>query len=250
MAVVGERILVVLRSELKKNADREKAPQMQQYMKSLLPYHGVPSPLFKTICKKLFKDLEFKSHGEWQRVVTYIWTYARFREERYGALNLCGHKSAKDFQTPESFGLYEKLITSGAWWDFVDDIATHRFAQILRSHPKETKKLLLEWSTGKNIWKRRTGIICQVNFMEKEFDQDLLYRCIEPSIPVDEFFLQKAIGWGLRSMAWIHPKKVIQYVEENQARMSGLSRREALKNLVRYRELSQKKFDELTARHS
>ena len=46
-----------------------------------------------------------------------------------------------------------------------------------------------------------------------------------------EFFLRKAIGWALRQYAWTDPKEVVRYVKAH-AELSGLSKREALKNVV------------------
>ena len=60
--------------------------------------------------------------------------------------------------------------------------------------------------------------------------KSLLYACIEPSIDSKEFFLRKAIGWALREYAWTAPDAVARYVRKNQQRLSGLSKREALKN--------------------
>jgi 3-methyladenine DNA glycosylase AlkD len=44
-------------------------------------------------------------------------------------------------------------------------------------------------------------------------------------------FIRKAIGWALRSYAWTDPDEVARYVAANEARLSSLSRREALKNI-------------------
>jgi 3-methyladenine DNA glycosylase AlkD len=59
----------------------------------------------------------------------------------------------------------------------------------------------------------------------------LLYACIEPSLGSSEFFLRKAIGWALRQHAWTDPGEVQRYVRRNRDRLSGLSIREALKNV-------------------
>jgi len=50
-----------------------------------------------------------------------------------------------------------------------------------------------------------------------------------------EFFIRKAIGWGLRQYAWTDPDEVERYVTAQADRLSGLSRREALKNITRIR---------------
>ena len=80
------------------------------------------------------------------------------------------------------------------------------------------------------MWKRRTSILCQLGFKERT-DLKLLYDCIEPNLDDREFFIRKAIGWALRQYAWTNPKEVQRYVRAHEDRLSGLSRREALKNV-------------------
>lgn len=223
-------LLKTVRSQLKSAADPQKAPQMQAYMKSQMPYHGVPSPILKKICKEIYSDVSFKSQKEWQQEATYIWRNAKFREERYAALNLCGHKCSKEFQTPDAMKMYEEFIVTGAWWDYVDDIASHRVGHILRNFPAPMKRMMRTWSKCDDMWKRRTSIISQLGF-KKETDLDLLYSCIQQSVGSKEFFLQKAIGWALREYAWVDPKEIKRFVKQNDAKLAPLSKREALKNI-------------------
>ena len=78
----------------------------------------------------------------------------------------------------------------------------------------------------------RVSIICQLGF-KGDTDLGLLYGCIEPNLEDREFFIRKAIGWALRDYAWFAPVEVDRYVHEHEGRLSGLSRREATKNLAR-----------------
>lgn len=55
----------------------------------------------------------------------------------------------------------------------------------------------------------------------------------EPSLASREFFLRKGIGWALRQYAWTDPREVIRYVRRNRERLSPLSKREALKNVLK-----------------
>jgi 3-methyladenine DNA glycosylase AlkD len=89
---------------------------------------------------------------------------------------------------------------------------------------------MLAWSRSDDLWKRRSAILCQLTF-KQDTDLGLLYAVIEPALPSREFFLRKAIGWALRQLAWTDPGEVRRWVRENEARLSGLSKREALKNL-------------------
>jgi 3-methyladenine DNA glycosylase AlkD len=221
-----------LRAALAHVAVPEKAAGMQAYMKSAMPYLGVPTPARRAVCKEVFAAFPLPSAPVWQEAVRSLWHSARFREERYAALELTGDRRARAFQTMAALPLYEELVVDGAWWDYVDDIAGHRLGELLRRHPAEMKKKMLAWSRSDHLWKRRSAILCQLGF-KGETDLSLLYACIEPSIGSPEFFLRKAIGWALRQYAWTDPAEVARYVNANEARLSPLSKREALKNVTR-----------------
>jgi 3-methyladenine DNA glycosylase AlkD len=223
-------LLPKLRKALQQASDPVRAPAMQAYMKSAMPYHGVPTPLLRQVCKSTFADLRFATASHWQAQVLHLWRGARFREERYAALYLAGDKRGRPFQTLSAMKMYDELIVTGAWWDYVDDIASHRIGPILRDYPEPMRRKMLSWSKSSNLWKRRTAIICQLGF-KAETDLELLYACIEPSLGSREFFLQKAIGWALRQHAWTDGAEIKKYVRLNRTRLSALSCREALKNI-------------------
>src|SRR5579862_8172340 len=137
--------LAMVRRELTRIGDPRRAAGQQAYMKSAMPYHGVATPLLRSTCKKLFADLQFPTHAAWSKRVLALWRGAKFREERYVAVALTGHKLASAYQTPAAMPLYEEIIVTGAWWDYVDDVASHRVGPILRDHPAPMKKMMLAW---------------------------------------------------------------------------------------------------------
>jgi 3-methyladenine DNA glycosylase AlkD len=128
--------------------------------------------------------------------------------------------------------MYEEMIVSGAWWDYVDDIAIHRLGPLLQSHPRRMGRTMRAWSRSPDLWKRRSAILCQNGF-KGDTDLPLLYVCLEPSLASREFFLQKAIGWALREYAWTDPREVARYVRAHRDRLSPLSVREALRNVTK-----------------
>lgn len=223
-------IATQLRAALAKVADQRKAAGMQAYMKSEMPYLGVQTTALRKVCREVFAPIEFTSAREWELLVMDLWCSARYREERYAAINLLEDKRALPFQTLKTLALYERLIVDSAWWDFVDVIAAHRVGHLLAKFPRPMRRKMLTWSKSKNMWKRRAAILSQLSFKERT-DLNLLYACIEPSLDSPEFFLRKAIGWSLRQYAWTDPKEIRNYVKAQGGRLSSLSRREALKNL-------------------
>lgn len=225
-------LLAVLRRELAAAGSKERAAGAQAYMKSAMPFHGVGAVPLRAICRKAFAAHPVAGAAAWRKDVLAIWRGARFREERYAAIELTGDRRARAFQTMASLPMYEEMIVTGAWWDFVDTLASKRLGEILRSEPSPMRKAMRAWSRGEDMWKRRSAILCQITF-KKDTDLGLLFELIEPSLPSKEFFLRKAIGWALRSYAWTDEKPIVRYVEKNRERLSPLSIREALKNVGR-----------------
>lgn len=201
-------------------------------MKSAMPFHGVRAPVLRRVCRAEFAGLDLTGSQHWQAHVLDLWQHATHREERYAAVELTGVKAARAFQDLTALPLYERLIVEGSWWDYVDAIAGHRLDALLRNEPRPMRREMLSWARGENMWKRRAAILCQLTFKD-EVDLDLLYRCIEPSIDSREFFLRKGIGWALRQVAWRQPDEVIRYVTAHRDRLSGLTKREALKNVLK-----------------
>ncbi len=202
-------------------------------MKSEMLYRGVPMPEQRKIYKVIFDDHPIADQEKWVATALELWRKASFREERYAAIELTGHCPYRQFQTMEVMPMYEEMIVTGAWWDYVDWVAIQRVgAFLLPSFPGKVKPLMRKWSRDDDMWKRRTSIICQVSF-KQETDLDLLYYCIAQNFEHKDFFIRKAIGWALRSYAWIDPKEVVKYVKANDDRLSALSKKEALKNVGR-----------------
>ena len=170
-----------------------RAPDMQRYMKSSIPYYGVPAPALRQVCRKCFADLSLEDAEAWRESVLHIFRNARFREERYAAVELCLWKKARDFQTSEALPIYEEMIVEAAWWDIVDTLAAHGVGKLLRNDPKPIAGKMRLWSRSDNIWKRRTSILCQLSF-KRETDLALLYSCIEPSLSSKDSSCAKRSG--------------------------------------------------------
>jgi len=212
-----------VRTGLESLADSRKAPEMQAYMKSDMPFLGVQKPGRVTLLRSLPR---LDSRDVWLDVVQTLWREATYREERYVALALSGDRR---FQSVELMPWFDEMIVTGAWWDYVDEIASKRVGPLLRSQPGVLRPLMLKWSVDPDKWRRRTSVICQLGF-KSDTDDELLTACVEANIADPDFFLRKGIGWALREYAKTEPGWVRAFVEARPG-LSPLSRREALKHL-------------------
>jgi 3-methyladenine DNA glycosylase AlkD len=218
-----------IRRALSAAAEPGRAEPMRAYMKSAMPYLGVPTAARRRVSRSLFADVDLPTAVAWRRAVLTLWRGARYREERYAAIDLTEARRFDAFQDLAALPMYEEMIVTGAWWDYVDGIAGHRLGLLLRRFPREMRKEMLAWSRSDDLWKRRSAILCQLTF-RRDTDLDLLYATIGPALASREFFLRKAIGWALRQYAWTDPREVRRYVREHEKELSPLSKREALKN--------------------
>lgn len=231
-----DALLLKFRAAFAELGTAKRAREMQAYMKSEMPFHGVSMPDVRRTCRALLAEVTFESLEAWREAVLAVWRGAKFREERYAALAMTALKQAKRFQTLEALPLYEELIVTGAWWDLVDEVAVQRLPALLAAAPAELKQRLREWCRGDDLWKRRASIICQAK-ARADTDLQLLWDCIEPSLEAKGakrvFWERKAIGWALRELARYRPAEVRRYLKEHDAQLSGLSKREAAKGLAR-----------------
>jgi 3-methyladenine DNA glycosylase AlkD len=106
--------------------------------------------------------------------------------------------------------------------------------RILLAHRDTATPVVRSWSTADDLWLRRSAVLAQLGLREAT-DTDLLEAVLDANLEGSpfgrEFFVRKAVGWALRQYARTDPEWVRAYVAARGERMSGLSRREALKHL-------------------
>ncbi|NOJ58741.1 DNA alkylation repair protein [Arthrobacter sp. 260] len=230
----AEELVAAVRERLQSVADPLKAPRMQAYMKSEMPYLGVQSQPLRVACREVFAGHPLPDRPQWEWAVRHLWDEASHREERYAAIALMSHRLYGTYQDMQTLALYRHLVETGAWWDFIDVIASHGVGPILRANPQDVTPLMRSWGRDGHLWVRRTAILCQLS-SKNATDTDLLADVVGENLADsrygNEFFIRKAIGWALREYAKTDPDWVLDFVRRNERGLSPLSRREALKHL-------------------
>ncbi len=219
-----------IRSALAAAADAGRAPAMQAYMKSAMPFRGIPRPVLRRTLRPLLTGLRIESARELEETVRELYLPAAYREERYAALELLAGRAGRPFRGPDRVPLLRELITVGAWWDLVDEVAGHYLADLHRADPDRLRPVLLEWSGDPDLWLRRSSIIAQLGSRDAT-DTEVLTVVIDRNAADREFFIRKAIGWALREYARTDPDWVRRFVAEREETLSPLSKREARKHL-------------------
>jgi 3-methyladenine DNA glycosylase AlkD len=222
---------------------------MQAYTKSELPFLGVQLRPLREAARAAFRGRRLPSFEALARHGAHALARARYREERYAALQLAGEKAFAEHRTLAALPLYDELVVTGAWWDYVDWISTRHLRELHERFPEEARAAMLEWSRDPNLWKRRAAIISQIGLKEGT-DPELLVAAIEGSIDDGDFFARKAIGWALREYSKTDGDWVRRYLAESGERLSSLSRREALKWLEHVHVPPRRAYEAVGGRYS
>ena len=218
-----------VRAALAAAGDPVRALSAQAYMKSAMPFHGVPVPEVRRIARAELAAHPLRDRQTWQDTVVELWDRATHREERYAALALVRSPRAAAYQDLATLELYRHLVVTGAWWDLVDELA-HAVGAVLRAAGPPAAAVVRAWSRDDDLWLRRAAILCQLG-AGAGTDRELLADCLETNLADPAFFLRKAIGWALRDLARADPEWVTGFVEAVGDRLSPLSRREATRHL-------------------
>jgi len=216
-----------VRSELMAAANPEKAGPMAAYMKTDMPFHGVQKAGRTPILRQLKKQFVPTDRPEYEQAVLALWQMSH-REEKYLAIGYA--QAFKEFVVVRSMPLYRQMIVEGAWWDFVDGIASWLVGGAMSVDRDECEPIVREWIGDHDMWLRRSSIICQLG-RKTGTDTVLLNDACSANLADAEFFIRKAIGWALREYAKTDPDWVRAYVEVHREELSGLSYREATKHL-------------------
>lgn len=208
-------------------SDKEKAAGMQAYMKTDMPIYGVQKAVRTPILRRLVGKFAPEDRDQYESLVLALWALPH-REEKYLAQGVA--VSHSQYIVPESLPLFRRMITEGAWWDFVDETATHVVRYLTINHADRTWPEVDTWIDDDDLWLRRSAIICQVG-AKRHTDSERLLRFCEKRAFEKEFFIRKAIGWSLREYAKTDADLVARFVKDHREELSGLSFREATKHI-------------------
>ncbi len=216
------------------NKDEDKAVQMKKYMRNKFEFYGIQATERRKLSKKLQKIKNRPPHAQLSQVIIKLWS-AEQRELQYFAMELF-ERYKNDFRIGD-IKLMAYMIENKSWWDTVDFIAKKLVGEYFKEYPQFRDEFINKWLTSNNIWLQRTVLLFQLAYKE-DTDQNLLFSNIKRLKDIDEFFIQKAIGWALREYSRTAPKRVEEFI--NNKELSNLSKREGMKVIKKNRKKDNK----------
>jgi len=207
-------------------ADLERAAQQKAYMRGQFEFYGLGSKTRRNIQKPFVKEALALPDAAFK-----IWCRAGWKDPHrecqltvVDALTKRARKMDKSY-----FDLIEKLIITKSWWDTVDFLSGTILGVLFKKFPEEITPRTDCLIHSDNMWENRSAILFQLKY-KSEMDTKLLEHFIAIKKHDKEFFIQKAIGWMLRTLSKIDPVAV-KDILACHPELSGLAKREASKYL-------------------
>jgi 3-methyladenine DNA glycosylase AlkD len=224
-----DRLARYVTMQLKRLADPAKARAMAAYMKTTQPFFGVPTPMRVAMLKQMGDRFAPRNQKAYARSVTALWKLPH-REEQYCAISFA--RRYEQFIMPASIPLYERMIREGAWWDFVDEIAANLVGAVYANFRAQMQPVIERWIDDEDMWIRRSAILSHLKHKQNTDAAQLFRHCLKRAHE-PEFFIRKAIGWGLREYSKTDPRAVRAFLKKNRKQLSNLSFAEGSKHLGR-----------------
>jgi 3-methyladenine DNA glycosylase AlkD len=217
---------IELNARLETLAHKDNAIAMKKYMRNKFEFYGIKSAIRKGAITQHRKELGMIKSQDIDEFVHYCWDNP-YREVQYSCIELID----REINPPlERLKLYEWMVLNRSWWDSVDFIAPCLLGRLFSQNPKIIIGNTERFVQSGEIWLQRSALIFQLKYRAKT-DLDLLFHHCKSLAQVKEFFIRKAIGWGLRQAGKFFPVEVLNFV--NTTNLSPLSRKEALKHLTK-----------------
>jgi 3-methyladenine DNA glycosylase AlkD len=204
----------------------ENAFYQAKYMKNHFEFYGLKAKEWMALSKNYFADHGYPAIPELEEFVKLCYRYPQ-REMHYFAITVL-EKLEKKLPV-SAIDIFEFAIVNNSWWDTVDWISK-LVGKHLALHPELQPGITDKFNQSNHLWLVRVSIIFQLFYRDKT-DTKLLEKYILPYLGHKDFFIRKAIGWALRHYSKYNPEFVIEFVEQHQNEMSGLSVREAIRKL-------------------
>jgi len=222
-----ENYFAKLATTFEKHADPLVAANAKAYMRNKSEFYGLPSPLRKQLLAECIAKSGYPKYAEFNEMIRFAWEQPQ-REWQYIAMEIVA-KFVKKAE-PDLIDLAEWMIIHKSWWDSVDFVAPNIAGLLFNKFPETRMHYIEKWMQSGNLWLQRSCLIHQLRY-NKTADRDLLFNLCERLASHPDFFIRKAIGWSLRQYSKAYPEAVIGFVNSHE--FSNLSRKEALKVLVR-----------------
>ena len=228
-----------LQQRLQTHASEKTKKWFEDYLKGVIPYRGLKTPLVLKVLKQWVRAHELPQTRTTAQLTQLSLGLLReeHAEDKFAGILLLQHWCVPDTALDWCW-LLEQLaqcFDDGAIYDWstCDWLCMRVLRGLIRVHGKPCAEAIAGWCHASNLWRRRASGVAFVG-LSKETDAhfegffDLVLDVCAHTIASDERFAQTGTGWVLRDLGASQPDRMLAFVREHLAQFNREGLRYAL----------------------
>ena len=161
-------------------------------------------------------------------------------EEKFAGIFFLNHFKSNFNQT--TIDLFEEMLSKHCdTWAICDSSCMRVIGPYLgkKINKQLAENTIEKWSKSENLWVRRASsvILLKIIMIKKGFDEGYLFEFVEKMLQYTEDYIQKGIGWLLKTCSKYKPDSIFNYLIMNKERLSRLILRYASEKLPKERRM-------------
>ena len=177
--------------------------------------------------EKITKTIHMKYHCSYENALTICknLTTSNVHEEKFSGIFFLNHFKSNFNQ--ETIDMFEHQLSRYCdTWAFCDSSCIRVIGPFLgkKNNQQLAEITINKWSKSENLWVRRASmvILLKIVMLRKEFNEDHVFELVEIMLKYAEDYIQKGIGWLLKTCSKYNPDSIFNYLMTNKERLPRL----------------------------
>jgi 3-methyladenine DNA glycosylase AlkD len=216
-------------AELEARADPVKAAEMAAYHKVARRYLGIPAPEIYAIADRWRAG---RSVAERVSLAAELWD-SNVHEARMAAAHLLTQSRIREDE-PRVWAEFLRWVPTFDAWALADHAC--KAGQRRLVHDPSRLDTVEAWTRDPNLWVRRAALVATLPWSKlthpspaERAARERILDWAAGFVPDPNWFIQKAIGWWLRSLSKHDPARVRAFLAIHGDGLRPVARREALR---------------------
>ena len=183
----------------------------------------IPTPEQRKIAKKGF-SFSHLSFSQLHKIWFAIWQHSDVLEVKSQALLF--YDSIKRHEGFARFFPHLKKYAEGLENWVHSDILSDFIARMLEERAEKVLPTLEKWNRCKNPWKRRQSVVSLFYYQRQRRSYPSFTtteKLLRPLLKDDHHYVQKGVGWTLREVYQVYPKKTQQFLKDHLEELSPIA---------------------------
>jgi 3-methyladenine DNA glycosylase AlkD len=207
--LTSEKLLAEVRARLAELSDPQFREGVVRFFKEPVDPYGVRAPEVRRIAAGAARQVKTWPLARRNHFCRELWRSGKLEE---GGIAIEVYRRFRKQCAACEFHLFEKWIDRYVRnWAHTDGVSSWLLAASIENEP-ELIRLLPQWTTSRNRWKRRAAAVSLLQEAKKGRNTGAIFDLAERLIEDGDDLVQKGVGWLLKETYPKKPRETIRFL--------------------------------------